>query len=140
MRVVRVDKVTYTALQTVLRRHLAGDHQDVLLFALASKSRAEIGERVAQFIATRGSNKEVFQVIDCDSTFGGGSTPALHIPSAGIAINSTKSPDEIAELLQHAEPPVIGTVKNGQYILDFRTILEQDESDLAAALEMLVKS
>jgi len=132
MRVVRPGKMTYAALQVVLRHHLAGDHKGVFLYELASKSQDDIAKRVAHFLTEYRLGKPHFEHVACESTFGGGSTPGLQLPSHGVAVSGSP-PDKIAEQFQHTDPPVIGTVKDDRFILDFRTIPEQDEKDLAAA-------
>jgi seryl-tRNA(Sec) selenium transferase len=46
----------------------------------------------------------------------------------------TSSEARLAQILRQGDPPVVSTVSNGMVMLDFRTIKEEDEIDLAAAL------
>jgi L-seryl-tRNA(Ser) seleniumtransferase len=135
MRVIRVDKVTYGALQIVLSHHLAGRHDRVAMWAMASVSRDQLRRRVADFLDQHGLESPRFVAIDTISTFGGGSTPGEGIPSAGIGLISDESADAVARWFQEQEPPVIGTVKDNRFHIDFRTVLPEDEELLAAALK-----
>ena len=134
MRMLRVDKITYAMLQIVLARHARGDHEGVLLWSLAAPPRDEVRARAARFLEAHGLGAPLFEVVDSAAAFGGGSTPGEEIPSAAIRVRSRRSPDEIARALQRHEPPVVGTVREGAYQLDFRTILADDEAPLADAL------
>ena len=135
MRAVRVDKVTYAALQAVLTRHLAGRHADVTLWGMASATQDEVRARATRFIEENGLRKDVFSVVDSNATFGGGSTPGEVIPSAAIRITSTMTPDATARLFQKEEPPLVGVVKDDLFAVDMRTILPMDEPLLAATLK-----
>jgi L-seryl-tRNA(Ser) seleniumtransferase len=134
MRAIRVDKVTYAALQVVLSHHLAGRHERVTLWEMASASQDQLRRRVTDFVERLGLDERRFTVVDTVATFGGGSTPGEQIPSAALRLSSDGSPDAIARWFQGLEPPVIGTVKDGQFQIDFRTVLPEDEELLAVAL------
>ena len=138
MRVVRVDKVTYAALQIVLTHHLAGEHQKVKLWSLAMAGGDTIFHRAKSFVGEHDLDPGQFEVVDCQSTFGGGSTPGGDIPSAAVRIHVGLGPDEIASFFQRGEPPVIGTVKEGYFQIDFRTVLPEDEAALAQACKDLL--
>jgi L-seryl-tRNA(Ser) seleniumtransferase len=134
MRMLRVDKVTYAMLQIALTRHARGDHDGVLLWALAAPSREAIRARASGLLEACGLGGPVFEVVDSAAAFGGGSTPGEEIPSAAIRIRSRRSADDVARWFQEREPPVIGTVREGLFQLDLRAILPTDEPALAEAL------
>lgn len=138
MRVVRVDKITYAALQIALRYHLSGERGKVRLWTMAMAGKEELQGRVKSFISEHGLDSKQFTMVDSQSTFGGGSTPGSEIPSAGIRIDMVITPDEIARFFQEREPPVVGTVKEGYFQIDFRTILPEDEAILADACKALI--
>ena len=140
MRVLRVGKITYAALQVVLRHHLAGEHEAVVLWGMAAADRDRVAKRAQDFIQERSLDPSRFAVVDSMATFGGGSTPGEDIPSAAIRITSDKTPDEVARWFQNEEPPVVGTVKEGAFQIDFRTVLPEDEDPLAEAFKRFSKS
>ncbi len=138
MRVVRVDKITYAALQVVLTHHLNGDHDKVKLWSMVLADKNAVEKRVKGFISEYGLSKDNFSTVDTNATFGGGSTPGGEIPSAALKINADRKPDEIARFFQEWEPPIVGTVNQGDFQLDFRTILQEDEPTLAEACKALL--
>ncbi len=138
MRVVRPHKLIYGALQILLEKYLAGAApEEICLWSLAAATRDALRERTERFIETHGLDRDTFLVVDCASAFGGGSAPGFTLPSAGLLIASKRGGDAVAARLQTVEPPVIGTVREEGLLIDFRTVLESDEPDLAAALGRL---
>ena len=140
MRAVRVDKITYTALQIILSAHLRGEPNDILLWDLTLADPAEIRARIETFLQIHNLETNAFTVVNSTATFGGGSTPGGQIPSAALRIEIDRSPDEIARFFQEFEPSVVGTVKEGFYQIDFRTVLPEDETPLADACAKLLRS
>jgi L-seryl-tRNA(Ser) seleniumtransferase len=133
MRALRLDKIAFAALGIVARHHLSGEHGKVAVWALANATLAEVRERAEAFIAKCGLPADRFEVVASTATFGGGSTPGQGIPSAALRVKGPGRPDTIARYFQEREPPVIGTVRNGSFELDFRTVLPEDEEPLGLA-------
>jgi L-seryl-tRNA(Ser) seleniumtransferase len=131
MRVVRVDKLTFGILQTVLGHYLAGEPERIALWQMVETSANTLAARVESFVATHGLPKDVFVPVETEATFGGGATPGTAIPSYGLGISAPKGPDTIAAFFQKRSPPVIGTVRGDLFVIDFRTVLEADEALLA---------
>ena len=136
MRVVRVDKITYGILQTMLSHHLQGEKEMIPLWRMASLSEETLRRRIETFIVEHHLNTAYFYPVPCASTFGGGSTPNEVIPSCGLAMSS-EHPEAIASFFQTAQPPVVGKVKGNEFIVDFRTIFDVDLKDLAAGCRHL---
>jgi L-seryl-tRNA(Ser) seleniumtransferase len=134
MRVIRVDKLVYAALQHVLTAHLAGDSERIPIWRMAGAGREQVRVRAADFLERSGIRDPRVAVVDSEATFGGGSTPGETIPSAAIRLAGAASPDATARWFQEREPPVLGTVKSGAFQVDFRTILPEDEPFLSRAL------
>ncbi|HET6966221.1 MAG TPA: L-seryl-tRNA(Sec) selenium transferase [Acidimicrobiales bacterium] len=67
--------------------------------------------------------------VDCRSVMGGGTLPSTTIPSAGIALDG-----DLTARLRAATPPVIAHVKEGRTICDLRTVLPEQDPDLAKAV------
>jgi L-seryl-tRNA(Ser) seleniumtransferase len=138
MRVVRPHKLIYGALQILLEKYLAGEAPEAIrLWSLAAASRESLRERAARFIEANALRREVFSVVDCESAFGGGSAPEFTFASAGLLVSGGGTADAVARFFQTAEPPVIGTVRAEGLVIDFRTVLEEDEAALAGACRKL---
>ncbi len=134
MRVIRVGKLAYAALQHVLSAHLAGEHERIPIWRMAGEDRAGVAARAAAFLAAAGIDDPRVLVVDSEATFGGGSTPGEVIPSAAIRLAGNATPDATARWFQEHEPPVLGTVKSGVFQVDFRTVLAEDEPFLRRAI------
>ena len=60
---------------------------------------------------------------------GGGALPLTELPSFACAVE-----EELAPRLRNAEPPVIGLVRDGRFLLDCRTIAEDEVDEVANAV------
>jgi L-seryl-tRNA(Ser) seleniumtransferase len=68
---------------------------------------------------------------------GGGSLPGFELPSAAVALAGAGGAEAIARALRRAAVPVIGRVCEDRVLLDARTLLPGDESDIEAAVAAL---
>jgi len=70
-----------------------------------------------------------------ESAAGGGSGPTSRLPTLLISIaHQGLTPNQIAETLRGAKPPVIGRIVDDRVLLDLRTVTESEESDLERAI------
>jgi L-seryl-tRNA(Ser) seleniumtransferase len=133
MRALRVDKLTYAALEATLIEHLAGRAADTVpVLRMASMPVEAIGVR-AEILAARlrecGLNATV---VDGVSTIGGGSAPGSELPTRLVAVtHGTLSADGIEERLRHAGTPVIARIDEDRVVLDLRTVEPADDGALA---------
>jgi L-seryl-tRNA(Ser) seleniumtransferase len=131
MRALRVDKITYAALEATLAEYLAGRaSRTVPVMRMIALSAADIERRAEVVIArvrqTRGLAAEI---VDGASTVGGGTTPGLEIPTRLVAIAAAGlTADQLERALRALDPPVIARIEDDRLVLDLRTVLpEQDE-------------
>ncbi|NQU62773.1 MAG: hypothetical protein HQ517_00600 [SAR324 cluster bacterium] len=69
-------------------------------------------------------NPNIFKLVQCESTAGGGSLPGRAIPSWGVSINIAGfSENQLLDQLRASDPPVICRIHEGSVILDCRTVL-----------------
>jgi L-seryl-tRNA(Ser) seleniumtransferase len=129
-RALRVDKLTYAALEATLLAYVKGEHDAIPALRMMRLSKEEIGQRV-EAVAERikGSNLSV-EVLDGESVIGGGAAPSAVLPTRLLAITSEGlSADELSSSLRATDPPVIARVEEGRVLLDLRTVFpEQDEA------------
>jgi L-seryl-tRNA(Ser) seleniumtransferase len=137
MRALRVDKMTYAALEATLVEYAAGRAAaSVPVVRMLSLTRAEI-ERRADALADRlarlpGARAEV---VEGRSAIGGGSAPGVTLPTALVAIASDAlSADALDERLRAGDPPVIARIEADRLVVDLRTVLPEQEDRLAGAL------
>jgi L-seryl-tRNA(Ser) seleniumtransferase len=131
-RALRVDKTTLAGLEATLLAYLDGRAtNDIPVWRMIAATPAGLRERADRIAAAIGSGATV---LACASAVGGGSLPGETLPSFAVAIGG--APDDLARRLRHGSPPVIGRIANGQLLLDVRTVLEEQEEALIAAVRM----
>jgi L-seryl-tRNA(Ser) seleniumtransferase len=133
-RALRVDKLTYAALEATLLAYVKRDYNAIPALRIMQTSKKEIGKRAEHIIANL-SDRNVrptqphIELIDGESLIGGGSAPSAVLPTKLLAITCKGlSADELATRLRHSNPPVITRVEDGRVLLDLRTVFPgQDE-------------
>lgn len=140
LRALRVDKLTLAALSATLRLYLEpGRLGDIPLYAMLGTPVAALRERAARICATLAGAESRCglrcEPCDSEATTGGGTLPLSHIPSAGIAVRAAAlSPDELARRLRNRRPPLVCRVEETHIIIDLRTVLPEEDAEVAAAL------
>lgn len=137
-RALRVDKLTYAALEATLLAYVRRDYDAVPALRMMQLSKSDIEARAEKVVAgmaiTTGGGARSAQdlraeLVDGESLIGGGSAPSATLPTKLIALTSSKlSANELATELRKSEPPIIVRVEEGRVLLDLRTVFpEQDE-------------
>jgi L-seryl-tRNA(Ser) seleniumtransferase len=122
-RAVRADKLTLAALEGTLRLYLDAPERIPVLRMLhedtaAVRARAE---RLASLVD--GTVEETVGRV------GGGALPLAELPSFACAIE-----ESLAAPLREGDPPVVGIVRDGKFLLDCRTLAEAEVDEVAAAV------
>jgi L-seryl-tRNA(Ser) seleniumtransferase len=128
-RALRVDKLTYAALEATLLAYIKGDYDAIPALRMMQLSKAEIGERAENLVSEINSSQTEAELVDGESLIGGGSAPSSVLPTRLIALTAKNvSANELAARLRRSDPPVIARVEDGRILLDLRTVFpEQDE-------------
>lgn len=137
-RALRVDKLTYAALEATLLSYVKHEHQSIPTLAMMSLGKDEIGMRANALVRSVESTPSTLklEVIDGDSVVGGGAAPSSVLPTRLIAMTSaTLSADELSTRLRSLDPPIVARVEQGQVLLDLRTVFPSQDAQIAAALE-----
>ena len=131
-RALRVDKLTYAALEATLLSYVKHDHDAIPALSMMHLSKDEIGRRAEAVAAVR-SPRLTVEIIDGESVIGGGAAPSAVLPTRLLAVTCAGlSADEISARLRMGNPPVIARVEEGRVLLDLRTVFpEQDEKVMA---------
>jgi L-seryl-tRNA(Ser) seleniumtransferase len=133
-RALRVDKLTYAALEATLLAYVKRDHDAVPVLRMMRLAKDEIARR-AEKIVSRVESAQVksaalkLELLDGESVIGGGAAPSAVLPTRLIALTHADfSADELSARLRANTPPVIARVEEGRVLLDPRTVFpEQDE-------------
>ena len=132
-RALRVDKLTYAALEATLIAYVKCDYEALPALRMMRLSKEEIDMR-AQAVAASVNSASV-QVIDGESVIGGGAAPSAVLPTRLLAIaGKDLSADEVAARLRAFDPPIIARVEEGRVLLDLRTVVPEQDLFVADAI------
>nr|WP_263326698.1 L-seryl-tRNA(Sec) selenium transferase [Neobacillus sp. Marseille-Q6967] len=142
-RVVRVDKMTLAALEGTLIDYARGDKgvyniptiRDLLV------SVDTLDERAKSFVTKllQKTNDIQANIFPGTSQVGGGTMPEVELPSRIISLkHNNLSAEEVARKLRtESKPAVIGRIQKDEFLIDLRTVTEEEEGYLLKALTQL---
>jgi L-seryl-tRNA(Ser) seleniumtransferase len=134
-RALRVDKLTYAALEATLLAYVKRDHDAIPALKMMRLTKEEISGRAESLAAQLRSSKFNVEVINGESVIGGGAAPSSVLPTRVLAITCEGlSADELSARLRASDPPIITRVEQGRVVLDLRTVFADQDSMIAAAL------
>ena len=137
-RALRVDKLTYAALEATLRSYVKRDHDAIPALRMMRLTPAEIGARAEALAAQARSAKLQIEIVEGESVIGGGAAPSSVLPTRLLAlICDGLSADQLAASLRASDPPIIARVENGRVLLDLRTVFPDQDTTLQSALTAL---
>jgi L-seryl-tRNA(Ser) seleniumtransferase len=134
-RALRLDKFIYQALENTLRNLLLERWDAVPALAMIRQTAGEIRARAEKLAA--GVPETHAEVVPGNSVIGGGATPDQAIATWLIAIACPGLAAAEARL-RAGDPPVIARIEDERLLLDLRTVLPEEEAELAAALRQAV--
>jgi L-seryl-tRNA(Ser) seleniumtransferase len=128
-RALRVDKLTYAALEATLLAYVKRDYNAIPALRMIELSKSEIARRADAVRLKLHSPQLLAELVEGESLIGGGSAPSSTLPTTLLALTCCSlSADELAGRLRASNPPVIARVEDGRVLLDLRTVFsEQDE-------------
>jgi len=137
-RALRVDKLTYAALEATLMAYVKHDHDAIPTLRMMRISKEDIGRRAEALVAQITLTKLKVEVLDGESIVGGGAAPTAVLPTRLIALShSDLSANELCARLRESGPPIIVRVEEGRVLLDLRTVFPEQEPKIADALKTL---
>jgi L-seryl-tRNA(Ser) seleniumtransferase len=147
-RALRVDKMTYAALEAVLRLYLHPERlrAELPTLRLLTRDRDSIAaqaERLAPAVAERLAGRAAVTVAECISQIGSGALPVETLPSAALVLAPASAGSRgaggrcrrLAEELRRLPVPVIGRISDEAVRLDLRTL--EDEAGFLDSLAAL---
>jgi L-seryl-tRNA(Ser) seleniumtransferase len=147
-RALRVDKLTYAALEATLMAYAKQDYDSIPALRMMRLPVEEIEKR-AQAIFERSCAENERRIKDgalpqahslssdtSQSVIGGGAAPGATLPTVVLALKlESITADEVLHRLRQLDPPIIARVEDDRVLLDLRTVFpEQDEAIVRALL------
>jgi L-seryl-tRNA(Ser) seleniumtransferase len=137
-RALRVDKLTYAALEATLLAYVKRDHDAIPALRMMRLTPAEIGRRAEVIAAHARPAKLQIEIVDGESVIGGGAAPSSVLPTRLLAlICDSLSADQLAVRLRASDPPIIARVEDGRVLLDLRTVFPEQDTALSSVLTAL---
>jgi L-seryl-tRNA(Ser) seleniumtransferase len=144
MRALRVDKMTYAAIEATLRLYERGAAEsEIPVIQAIAMSRDEIqarAARLAQSISHASGDRLKATLEDGDSVIGGGSAPEVKLPTVLVAIEDKEmSADAIEERLRNYAVPIITRTERDRVLIDLRTVSASEEAIILDAVAALAQ-
>ena len=134
-RALRPGKLTIAALHATAVVHAKGQAaQTLALHRLLAATSEELRARALQIADALSWPKE--QVRSTAAAIGGGSLPGMTIEGVALAVPG-RSASRQAAALRRGVPPVLGRIVDGELLIDLRSLPEEDDALLIAALARL---
>ena len=138
-RAMRVDKMTFAALEATLMKYRDPKValRDIPVLNMISASGEEIrakAERLADAIK-RVNPALSLELVPVEDQIGGGSAPMVRLPGWAVSVkDGMKSADRTERKLRKAEVPVVARINEDRLLLCVRTIAEDELETVAEAL------
>ena len=132
LRALRVDKLTLAALEGTLRlyrdeRQAWAEIPTLRLLRLTAAELKKKGQQVVRRLRRQLPDSLVVELVPGISQVGGGALPLAELPTWLIAIRSAGcSASELEAGLRKQPVPVIGRIAKGDFLLDLRTVADDD--------------
>jgi L-seryl-tRNA(Ser) seleniumtransferase len=139
-RALRVDKLTYAALEATLLAYVKGDHDAIPALRMMRLSKEEIGGRAEAIAKRPRSSKLSVAVVQGESVIGGGAAPSAVLPTRLLAVTcEAMTADELLARLRASDPPIIARVEEGRVLLDLRTVFPEQDEAVAQTLKQVAE-
>jgi len=128
MRALRAGKESYAVIAETLRAFATDRYElDIAIYRMLATPIEALRRHAEEIV--RGTR---CRVVDSRCALGGGTTPTETI--ASIAIEVPGKPAELATRFLQNDPPIIGRIEKNRFTIEVRTLLDQELSEVAAAL------
>ena len=139
-RAMRVDKMTFAALEATLMKYRDPKValRDIPVLSMISASSEDMrlkAEKLADAIK-RVDPEIKLDIVPVEDQIGGGSAPMVRLPGWAVSVkDGMKSADRTERKLRKAEVPVIARINEDRLLLCVRTIADSEMETVARAFE-----
>jgi len=144
-RALRIDKLTLAALESTLR--LYRDEEKAVsaiptlhMLTVSVHEIEKKANRLKALLEQSGNGKISAHVMDSASKAGGGSLPLFELPTKCVAIRiKGMSAGATEKAMRENEVPIIGRIEDDMYLMDMRTVAEDELTEIDNALQTCLK-
>jgi len=140
-RALRIDKLTLAALESTLRLY-RDEEKAVGMIPTLRMLTINIGDietrasNLVEELKNIGKSRLEISLIERSSKAGGGALPLLELPSRCLRIRlQGMSANALEKSLRKNDPPIIGRIEDDAYIMDPRTLRDDDLPIIGKAFE-----
>ena len=140
MRALRADKITYAALEATLALWAQAPlRHRIPVYRMLALPLDDIDRRARAIVAhLTGAGGLRGEIRDGLSTTGGGSAPASTLPTRLVSlVMDGLSTAALEQRLRRADPPIVARIEDDRVVLDLRTVQEDEDEQIVAALVSL---
>jgi len=138
LRMLRVDKLTLALLEENMKSILLKNYDEIPTLKMLLKPIEQLKQN-AQTIKNSLENICKCEIIETKTVIGGGTTPNKKIPTIALSLEfKNYKPNKIEKLLRAKN--IIGRIEEEKYLLDFRTIKEDDLELISSTIKEIVNA
>ena len=134
-RAMRVDKMTLAALEATLRSYDAGLASEIPTIAMLGATPAYLQGKADQLCQLMLKAGIAAEVVATEGQVGGGSVPTQMLKSFAVAVQPAGvSLDQLEINLRLGTPAIVGRINHDRFLLDVRTLRENDFDAIVKAV------
>lgn len=136
-RAMRLDKMTLAALEATLRAYAEDRAEtEIPTLSMLAATPEALRMRAQRLCALAREAGVEAEVIPEEDQVGGGSVPTQTLPTFAVAVTPARGGvDALEAAMRRRERPVVGRVARDRYLLDARTLREDELSEIVRALK-----
>ncbi|MGL5439061.1 MAG: L-seryl-tRNA(Sec) selenium transferase [Filifactoraceae bacterium] len=142
LRALRVDKLTISALALTFKQYLDSEsiEENLPVFAMLSQTEEQLSIKAEALIEKINSRVQAeILTTPISSQVGGGSLPSQYMKSYGLSIKPTNMTiNSFEEAMRITEPHIIGRIANEEYLIDVRTVFDNQLDTVAEKINKLL--
>jgi L-seryl-tRNA(Ser) seleniumtransferase len=144
-RALRIDKLTLAALESTLRHYRNIEREidsipTLRMITLSFGHTETKAKELAKLLENIGDSRMSVHLIDLFSRPGGGAFPLLKLPSKGVGVTVQGiSANTVEKKMRSNEIPIIGRIEEDRFILDLRTIQDDELPIIKKAFDNMLR-
>jgi L-seryl-tRNA(Ser) seleniumtransferase len=144
-RALRIDKLTLAALESTLRLYRDEEKAARLIptlrmIMLPFQEVQKRARQLADALKNMGDVRMQIQLIERSSKTGGGALPLMELPSLCVGIQMKGiSPNTLEKRMRDNDPPIIGRIESDMFVMDPRTVREDELPIIETAFLNLIQ-
>jgi L-seryl-tRNA(Ser) seleniumtransferase len=144
-RALRIDKLTLAALESTLRLYRDEEKASRIIptlrmIMLPLEEIQKRAHRLVDGLKKISDSRMHIRLLERSSKTGGGALPLMELPSLCVAVQIKGiSPNALEKMMRYNDPPIIARIEDDWYVMDLRTLQEDELSTIETAFENLTK-